>query len=179
MLTITIPEYEYFNEETKRFGRIDGVTIELEHSLVSISKWEAKWRKPFLTSEQKTVEETLDYISCMTLTKNVNPEIYKHIPKDVHLRISDYINDPMTATTIRKTSAAVSREVVTAEIIYYWMVALNIPFECENWHLNRLIMLVRVCSEKNQPPKQMTTNEVMAQQRTLNKARLKKFNTRG
>lgn len=154
--------------------------LHLEHSLVSLSKWESKWNKPFLTNGSKTVLETIDYIRCMTLTKNVNPEVYDLLTNDHIAEVNDYILSSMTATTFRedKTSKK-NNEVVTSELIYYWMIALNIPFECQKWHLNRLLTLIRVCNIKNAPPKKMSRSEILKQQAEINAARRKQFNTTG
>lgn len=179
MLEITIPKSEQFNEDTQEFYYINECTLRLEHSLVSISKWEAKWHKPFLVDDEKTREEIIDYIRCMTITQNVDPHVYYAITeKDISL-VEDYIKDPMTATTFRNESKKVNREIVTSELIYYWMVALEIPFECQKWHLNRLLTLIKVCNIKNQPEKKMSTREILNNNRALNAARRKKFHTKG
>ena len=147
MLKITIPGQEFWDEEKEVFVNTKGATLQLEHSLVSLSKWESKWHKPFLGNGDKTVEETVDYIRCMTLTQNVNPSVYDFITNEIIGRVSDYIDDSMTATWFSKEDkSSPNREVITAEIIYYWMIALNIPFECQKWHLNRLLTLIRVCT---------------------------------
>ena len=185
MLQITVPAEirEEFNEETSEFIYTmisKEQTLQLEHSLVSLSKWESKWCKPFLTKEDKTEEELLDYIKFMTLTQNVKPEVYNRLTDDNIHRIKNYINAPMTATTFSKeTNKAGNREIVTSELIYYWMVALNIPFECQKWHLNRLLTLVKVCNIKNSPPKKMSKRETASRYAKLNAARRKQHNTRG
>ncbi|MGB4293547.1 MAG: hypothetical protein WBJ37_11785, partial [Bacteroidales bacterium] len=147
MLQITIPAVELWDERKQEFVTTKEQTLQLEHSLVSISKWESKWCKPFLSKQEKTSEETLDYIKCMTITQNVDPEVYNYLTNKNIEEINNYINAPMTATYFsdEKTSKT-SREQVTAELIYYWMIALNIPFECQKWHLNRLLTLIKVCS---------------------------------
>lgn len=180
MLKITIPEREYFDERTNRFFTIKQQSLQLEHSLVSISKWESKWEKPFLTKEEKTVEETIDYIRCMTLTQNVDPNVYKGITNRIIDQVTAYIEASMTATWFtEEKKGKVQREVVTSEIIYYWMIALNIPLECQKWHLNRLLTLIRVCNIKNAPPKKMSKNEWASKQRSLNAARRKSLHTKG
>lgn len=181
MLQITIPDKEYWDESKEEFVTIKGQTIALEHSLVSLSKWEAKWHKPFLTGN-KTTEETIDYIKCMTLTQNVDPNIYKQLSTDNVKQVNDYIEDPMTATTITEINGGGKggrSEIVTAELIYYWMIALNIPFECQKWHLNRLLMLVRVCNVKNQPPKKHSQRELLNRNYNLNALRRKQLGTTG
>lgn len=180
MKTITFPEEEYFSNKTGEFIRYSAVTIKIEHSLVSISKWESKWHKPFLSMTEFTVEELLDYIRCMTITKRqgerVDPEVYERLTQSMLDEILEYIRDPMTATTIKDTTPAKpNNEVVTSELIYYWMTALNIPFECQYWHLNRLLTLIRVCNIKNKPPKEMSKNEIYARQRALNNSRRAKY----
>ena len=180
MLKVTIPKAEFFDERTNEFVYVDEHTLTLEHSLVSISKWESKWCKPFITSDSKTHEETIDYIRCMTLTQNVDPDVYNYIPADVIKQIQEYIDAPMTATWFSKNDGAKkSREVITSELVYYWMIALNIPFECQKWHFNRLITLIRVCSLKNSPPKKMSKKDILARNRSLNAARRKAANHSG
>ena len=180
MLQIVIPAIELWDEETQEFVQVKEQTLQLEHSLVSLSKWESKWNKAFLGKQPKSVEETLDYIKCMTLTKNVDPNIYKWISNENIQKINKYIDDPMTATTFMEDpSSKRNNEIVTSELIYYWMVTLNIPFECQKWHLNRLLTLIRVCNVKNTPPKKRSRREIMSRNAALNAARKKKLNTKG
>ena len=180
MLTIVIPERELWDEEREELVSVKEQTLQLEHSLVSLSKWESKWKKPFLTKEDKTPEETIDYIRCMTLTPNVKPEVYKCLTHDNIAKINNYISDPMTATTINMQGLSKGgKEIVTSELVYYWMVALNIPFECQKWHLNRLITLIQVCNVKNTPPKKMSKRDIMSRNAALNAARRKKYNSKG
>lgn len=180
MLELTIQEQELFNDETNEFIYIKPQTIKLEHSLVSISKWESFWKKPFLSKEKKTLEETIDYIRCMTITQNVPPNTYLAI-NDAHInRVSAYIEDPMTATWFaEEKKRSGGREIVTSELIYYWMVALNIPMECQKWHLNRLLTLIKICNIKNQDPKKMSRNAILSSNKALNAARRAKHNTKG
>lgn len=180
MLRIVIPATEQFDNATQTFINTKELTLQLEHSLVSLSKWESKWQKPFLSNEPKTLEETIDYIRCMTLTQNVPSHVYNMLPASVLKEVSAYIDAPMTATTISKSiNRGGHQEIVTAEIIYYWMIFNNIPFECQKWHLNRLITLINVCVAKNQKPQKIPRSELLASRRALNAARRKKFNTRG
>ena len=180
MLQITIPSTELWDERKEEFVYVKEKTLQLEHSLVSLSKWESKWNKSFLSSSDKTNEEIIDYIRCMTITQNVDPEVYTRLKNNVIKQIYDYINAPMTATVISDTKRGGSRrEVITSELIYYWMIALNIPFECQKWHLNRLLTLIRVCEIKNTPPKSMNRREIMNRNAALNAARRKQFNTKG
>ena len=160
MLYLTVPSRELFNEATSTFSYTKEENLQLEHSLVSLSKWESKWEKPFLSEDKKTTEEIIDYIKCMTITQNVKPEVYDNLPKEVFTKVDAYIHAKMTATWFSdKQNAPQSREVITAELIYYWMVAHNIPFECQKWHLNRLITLIRVCDEFNRPPSKMSKRQ--------------------
>lgn len=180
MLRLTIPAADLWDEGKQEFVRTKEQTLELEHSLVSLSKWESKWHKAFLSKDDKTYEETLDYIKCMTLTKNVDPEIYSYLTHTNILQVNQYIQDSMTATYFSEDKTGKSsREVVTAELIYYWMIALNIPFECQKWHLNRLLTLIRVCNIKNAPPKKRSKREIMSRNAALNAARRKQHGTKG
>lgn len=180
MLQITIPSTELWDEQKEEFVYTKEKTLQLEHSLVSISKWESKWNKSFLSSKEKTTEEIIDYIRCMTITQNVDPEIYTRLSNRTIQQIYDYINAPMTATVFSDTGRkGGNRDVITSELIYYWMIALNIPFECQKWHLNRLLTLIRVCEIKNAPPKKMSKRETMSRNAALNAARRKKYNTKG
>lgn len=180
MLFIKILERTLFNEETNEFIHVKEQTLQLEHSLISLSKWESKWCKPFLTKQAKTYEETIDYIKCMTITQNVNPNVYLCLTEENVKQINEYISAPMTATTIYEDSnGKINRETITAELVYYWMIALNIPFECQKWHLNRLLTLVRVCNVKNAPPKKRSKRDIASSYRALNEARKKQLHTKG
>lgn len=181
MLKITIPAVELWDEARQEFISTKEQTLQLEHSLVSISKWESKWNKPFLSKAEKTYEETLDYIKCMTLTQNVDPEVYNFLTIANIDEINKYIEAPMTATTFPPDRQSKGNsEVVTSELIYYWMIALQIPFDkCEKWHLNRLLTLIRVCNIKNSPPKKMSESEIMRRNAELNAARRKQLNSKG
>lgn len=181
MLTIKVAVgQESFNEETGEFIEAESCVLQLEHSLVSISKWESKWNKPFLSNLNMTEEETLDYIQCMTLTENVDPIIFNHLNRKNVEQIKNYIAAPMTATTFSNNKAGKGgHEIITSELIYYWMVSLTIPFECQYWHLNRLLTLIRVCNIKNQPPKKMGRKELMNRNAALNAQRRAQLNTKG
>lgn len=180
MLQITIPAGEMWDETTNQFVYTKEQTLQLEHSLVSLSKWESKWCKSFFSKVEKTDEETLDYIRCMTLTQNVKPEVYRRLSRDNIEQINKYIESPMTATTFLDEKRSKSgRETITSELIYYWMIAMQIPFECQKWHINRLITLIRVCEIKNQPPKKMSKRDIMSRNTALNAARRKQHNTKG
>ena len=186
MLQITIPAskgVEFWDEVNECFVKTPDrkeQTLLLEHSLVSISKWESKWCKPFISKAEKSDEETLDYIKCMTINQNVKPEVYERLTRENMERIHDYINAPMTATTISEVNSSKhNSEIVTAELIYYWMISLQIPVEFEKWHLNRLITLIKVFNVKNSPPKKRSKREIMSRNAALNAARKKQLNTKG
>lgn len=167
---------ECWDEINEEFVEPKTQVIQLEHSLVSLSKWESKWHKPFLSQVAKTREETVDYIRCMTITQNVNPEIYHRIDDNNIEIVNRYISDSMTATWFSdntETKKSSSGEQVTAEIIYYWMTTFNIPFECQKWHLNRLLTLIEVCERKSKGPNKMSKKETNSLYRTLNNARRK------
>jgi len=180
MLQITIPETELYDSEENLFIKVKQQTLTLEHSLISLSKWESKWHKPFLGSDAKTLAETIDYVRCMTVTPNVDPNVYRCLTNEHVKQINDYIADPMTATWFsEEANRRYAREVITAEIIYYWMISLNIYPECQKWHLNRLLTLIRVCSEKNKPSKQMSKQAILSRQAALNAQRKAKYHTKG
>ena len=181
MLTIEIPlGSEGFDEETGEFIEPDTFVLELEHSLVSLSKWESKWHRSFLSNRNLTNDETLDYIKCMTLTENVPDEVYMHLTNDNVNEINKYIEAPMTATRVpQQAGKGGSKDTVTSELIYYWMISLQIPVEFENWHLNRLMALIQVCNFKNNPPKSMNKRDIMSRNHALNAARRRQHNTKG
>lgn len=181
MLQIIVPlSPEGWDEQKQEFVEPKTKILQLEHSLISLSKWESKWCKPFLTNADKSYEETLDYIKFMTLTPNVNPEVYDYISMENMRDINNYIGAPMTATTFSEDrNGKPSREIITSELIYYWMITLNIPFECQKWHLNRLLTLIRVCNVKNAPPKKMSKRDIISRNAALNAARRKQLNTKG
>lgn len=182
MLPIVIKPDEIFNEETGEFIRIKGQTLQLEHSLISLSKWESKWHKPFMDSLEKgklTIEETIDYIKCMTLNSKVDENLYLFINNDIMSQISKYLSDPMTATTFNETNSKRDKKIITSEVIYSSMISLGIPFECEKWHLNRLLTLIKVCNIENQPSKKMSKKEITRNNAAINAARRRQMNTRG
>ena len=181
MLQITVPAVELWDESKQEFVIFKEQTLQLEHSLVSLSKWESKWNKAFLSSRAKTNEETIDYVRCMTITKNVDPMIYNFLTNDNISEINQYIEAPMTATYISDdgSNKSTNRETVTAELIYYWMIAYNIPFECQKWHLNRLLTLIRVCNVKNSPPKKMSKSDIMRRNAQLNAERRAQLHSKG
>lgn len=181
MLQIKVPGREFFDERTQTFYETKPCILKLEHSLLSISKWEAKWHKPFLTPlEDKPISrnEMMDYIICMSLSTNIEKEVILSLSnKDID-KITEYIQNPMTATTFVDRHKSQKREIITSEIVYYWMVMYNIPFECEKWHINRLLTLIRVCTVKMNAEK-MSKNDLYAQNRAINMARRKRLGTKG
>lgn len=182
MLQLQIPDKELFDEQQQKFITIKGQTLQLEHSLVSISKWESKWKKPFVDRKDMTVEETVDYVRCMTITQNVNPRVYDLLTPEHITKVMAYINDPMTATTIKKLEGKGkgNSAVITSEVVYYYMTAYNIPFDpCQKWHFNRLMMLIKVCDEKNAPQKKMSRRQAAGQYKNLNAMRRAKNHSRG
>lgn len=189
MLEVTIPENEVFNESTEEFIYIPFTKLQLEHSLISVRKWESKWHVPFLTpkkGEDKSLIQTIDYIRCMTLNKNVNPNVYLYLPSDVVEKIVKYIKDPHTATWFsggkdtRVGAQKTNQEIITAEIIYWWMVDLGIPIELERWPLNQLLTLIKVINEKHSPTKKKRPPMDVALERArLNAERRAKFGTNG
>lgn len=181
MLQIKVPiGPEGWDDSKQEFVEPEVVVLELEHSLVSLSKWESKWCKAFLSKINKTDEEILDYVKCMVLTPNVNPDVFNHLTAENFREINAYIEAPMTATHFSEDkSAKNSREVVTSEVIYYWMISLTIPSEYENWHLNRLLTLIRVCNIKNSPSKKRSRTSIANDYAAINAARRAQLNTKG
>jgi hypothetical protein len=181
MLTITILGIELYNETLEEFVTTEDVVLELEHSLVSLSKWESEYEKPFLGSEKKTTKEVYGYIKAMIMTPDVPDDVLKNISQDNLAQINKYIDAKMSATWFSEVPGAPkSREVITSELIYYWLTVFNIPFECENWHLNRLFTLIKICNVKNSAkPKKMSRNELAARNRELNAQRRAQLGSQG
>lgn len=181
-LILHVPAHTGFNEETNEFVDIKETTLQLEHSLISLKKWEQKIHKPFLDeSRDKSVEEWIYYIECMTMTQNVDPNVYKYMTMDMIKQVTEYIEDPMTATWFTEDKSKNNsrrKEVITAEIIYYWMIELNIPIQFEKWHLNQLMTLIRVINIKHDP-KKMGKKEQAMQRSALNAQRRAKAHSRG
>jgi hypothetical protein len=180
MLKLFIEGTEYYNEETETFETVGSFELELEHSLFSMSKWESKFQKPFLNNNEKTIAEILGYIEAMILNPIYPEDIVNRLTQKNIERINEYIESKESATTFGEMPERKGRgEVITSELIYYWMVAFNIPFECERWHLNRLFALVRICNIKNSKQKKMSKSEIAMRNRELNEQRKAQFQTRG
>lgn len=184
MLEITIPEQTKFKEDTSEFITIKETILKLEHSLLSVKKWEAKWHVPFLGKREKTLEEHLSYIACMTLNREkIDPNIYRCIPQESLLEIIEYIQDSMTATWFNNNdrigASNRSNEVVTAETIYYWMISYRVPVEFEKWHLNQLLTLLKMIHIKSGGEKKMPAKEAAALRKKLNLERRAKYKTKG
>ena len=184
MLVVHIPKREWFDEIKEEFVYTDEATLKLEHSLISIQKWEAKYKKPFVSDKPHTQEEMLDYIRFMTLNKDVKDDAYNNLTNKNREQINEYINDPMTATWFNDSNANNQKrgpngQAITAEKVYYWMTALQIPFECEKWHFNQLMTLIKVCSYESQPKKKMSRKDIYSQNRSLNEQRKKAMHSKG
>lgn len=180
MLEITIRSEEQWDEAKEEFIPSVEKTIRLEHSLVSLSKWESKWCKAFLGKQEKTYEETIDYVKCMTITQNVDPNIYNHLSAENFEAINKYIEAPMTAAYFfENPNAPKSRETIVAELIYYWMIVYNIPAQYEKWHLNRLLSLIKMCEMKSSPGTKMSAKDIASRNAALNAARKKRLGTKG
>jgi len=180
VLTIQVPLAEGFDNSTQKFVETEFFKLELEHSLFSLSKWEMKYEKPFLTSDDKSAEETAYYIRCMIQTPDVPDEVIKKITKQNLEDINQYIAAKMTATWFTEPkNAPQNREIITNELMYYWMVALQIPWEAQYWHLNRFLTLIKVCNHKNQPPKKMSRRELAQRHREINEQRRREYGSNG
>ena len=179
MLTIEVATGGEAINERNEFVPVCVVKLEMEHSLISLSKWESKFEKPFLSTD-KTPEQILEYVQMMTLTPDVPTEVFMKLsPKNVQ-EIDDYITAKMTATWFSETpTRGGTQEIITSELVYFWMFTYRIPMECETWHLNRLFTLIKVFSEKNKPPKKMSRSEIARRQQEINAARKAKYNTSG
>lgn len=181
MLTIRVSSGEFYTESTGTFTQLPEQTIQMEHSLISISKWESKWHKPFFDGKDKTREETVDYFRCMSITQNVNPLTWLNLSKANEEEIMKYIQDPMTGTTFneRNKYGKGGRQVISSEVIYWEMIELGIPFECERWHINRLFTLIHVCQVKSQGNKKMSRKDLVNQNKMLNAARKGRMGSTG
>lgn len=181
MLRVVIEDTEYFNDETEQFHTVKGCVLDLEHSLLSLSKWESNYQKPFLSAlEKKTPEEIYGYLKAMVVTPGVDPDVLDQCPPEMIEKIQQYIDSSQSATTFGEMPTRRGpSEVITSELIYYWMVSFNIPFEVETWHLNRLFSLIRICNVKNQKPRKMSKHEMAQRNREINNRRREELGTRG
>lgn len=179
MLTLNVAAREFFDDKTQTFVNVPSQTITLEHSLISLYKWEAAWEKPYLSKKPKSRIEALDYIRCMSINKEITLETIMSLTDDQIKQINTYIDAPMTATTFSKDTAAPSRQVITAEVIYWQMINAQIPITCEKWHLNRLFTLIRVCNIKSNKPKKMGKQDLINRNKQLNQARRAQMNSKG
>lgn len=188
-MKLVVPGVEQYDPVENLFYTTKDTTLVLEHSLLSISKWESKWKVPYIATSATgmTRAQFQDYVRCMTISQNIDPLVYSAITLENQKEIVDYIGDSMTATTINKQnipkggpgSGGKKGQIITSELVYYWMTALNIPFECQKWHFNRLMTLIQVASIEQQPPKQMSKRDVMKQNKALNAARRAKLHSKG
>lgn len=184
MLNITIPSIEKWDEQKQEFVITKETRLSLEHSLVSIKKWESVWEKPFLTTMHKTFEETISYIQCMTVTQNVNPTVYDNITDKDIAAVNDYMDMKMSAYSLpkdigKKGKKTKNNGIITSETIYYWMIGLNIPMECQKWHFNSLMALINYIDNKNKPPKKMSKKEIMQRNTEINNKRKAALNSTG
>lgn len=176
MLEIRVTLEEGFDEESSKFVAASSFTVRLEHSLSSVSKWESVWEEPFLGKKEKTQKQTVSYIEMMILQDKLPPGVFQKLIAHHLEEIMNYVSADMTATKLHvDPNSSQSRETITSELIYYWMISMNIPVQFEHWHLNRLITLIRVINLKNTPKKKMSAME----RRNLNRRRRQQLNTRG
>lgn len=178
-IQIHIPKREIYDEEKEMFIDVNEYNLTLEHSLLSISKWESKWHVPYITKKEKTSEQVLDYIRCMNTGKPIPEEVYNYIPGEELDKIVKYINDPMTATTVKTRNNEQNREILTSEVIYYYMFECNIPKECERWHINRLMTLIGVFGVKRDTGTKLSRSEAIARNKMINERNKAKYHTRG
>jgi hypothetical protein len=180
MLKLIIKGDEVYDEATNRFGTVNDIVVELEHSLLSVSKWESKFEKPFLANTEKTVEEIVEYVRFMIITPGLPPEVLNRFTNAHFEAVNNYINSKQSATTFgQMPDRRGPGETITSELVYYWMVQFNIPFECERWHLNRLFSLIQICNIKQSKPKKMSKGDIARRNRELNEQRRAQLGTSG
>lgn len=180
MLKLTFPPADFFDEDSQKFISLPGFELELEHSLLALSEWESKWEKPFLGESSLTPEETLDYVRCMIVTPEFPPDALDRLDDETVQQVVSYIERKMTATWFADSGSRGPRvETITSELIYYWMTTYQIPFECERWHLNRLMTLIRICDVKQNPPKKRSPEEVAQRNAEINRKRREQLGTKG
>ncbi len=183
MLIVDVAGCELFDESTSEFITVRPCKLHLEHSLISLSKWESKWRKPYLDDRTpRTLPEFIDYVRCMTVNSGVDPNTYRALSRKNISEIQTYINDKQTATWFSKAqskSGVTHGRIITSELIYYWMIAYNIPADYRKWHLSRLLTLIEVCNAENAPKNSMSRSEMANQRRALNAQRKASLKTTG
>ena len=188
MKTIIVPKQDLWDENTERFIAVPQTTLLLEHSLLSLSEWESDYKKPYIVNnprlaEPRTRKETLDYVKCMTLNRDevTDENVYLALSNSQLREIDEYINDKRTATTfVKNPTERPGGKFITSELIYYWMSTFNIPYiPCETWHLNRLLTLIKVCSEEQKAPNKKNKRSNLEEQRRLNEMRRKQLGTSG
>lgn len=174
MLELHISETELWDPVSEKFLLVKEQSLPLEHSLLSISKWEEKWHKPMplINNERLSGDEFLDYVRCMTISRNPDPLVYRCITAREVEAIMAYINDPHTATWFgNEKSGGNDKRPLTTELIYHLMFAFGVSKECEKWHLNRLMTQLRVEYEESKPSKKKTPAEIAERHRMLNAKR--------
>ena len=180
MLKIIVPGNDFFDDSIQEFVTVGDLVVELEHSLVSLSKWESIYEKPFLAPGEKSSEEILGYIKTMLINPEIPSDVFSRLSEDNLSKINEYIDAKMTATWFSEQRGQLkSQEIITSELIYYWMITFQIPIMCENWHLNRLFTLIRICNIKNAAPKKMSRSETAARNRELNAQNRARLGTKG
>lgn len=184
MIQLEIEGSEFFNETKQEFYYTNPCVVMLEHSLLSVAKWESKWKKPFLSSRKDDVltnAALYDYFRCMEVEPCIESMWPVSLSPSQYQKLLKYIDEEQTATKFYsyKKDKTLSRQTITSELIYYWMASLNIPFECERWHLSRLLTLIHIASVKGQTGKKMTQKETMQMYAELNEKRKRQYNTRG
>lgn len=185
MLSVEIPSRQVFVDKpdgTTEIEPIPGAKIQLEHSLISLRKWESIWHKPFLAKQEKSLDEMISYIQCMTITTGVDPKVYRYLPKETVEEICKYLEDPKTAATFNDKLIGAqkrSNEVVTAETIYWWMISLNIPVEFQKWNLSQLLALIKFVNAKNAPKQKMSANAAAQMRHEANMRNRALYNTKG
>lgn len=182
-LKITIPSGELYDEEENEFIYLSEVQLELEHSLYSISKWESVTEKSFFVDNITDINDSIEYIKCMTITPDISPDVYNRLTLSNFNTVNEYINAPMSATRLselqKSGGTSGNRDRITSELIYYWMIVCNIPFECDKWHFNRLLALIEICNIKNTPPEKLSEQEFLSKRAAINEERKRKYNTKG
>lgn len=155
------------------------VRLQFEHSLRSLSKWESKNKIAFLAGREKTPAQMVDYYRCMLLSPEDPDLVYLLDPSQME-ELTNYINENQTASSVpNEGPTQYNPETTTSELVYFWMTALKINWEAQDWHFSRLMMLVQITSYKQQPPKKRNPREVLSDMRRENERRKKLFNTSG